>query len=199
MIVCMVQSLSIVTVLILWWWCCSQVMQKTGVEGEHLILLLEDHQLLEPTYLELVNSLLSSGEIPGLFTASQWTWIVWTTGDDPDCPRDWWRLPTVSLPAPPTQDCCHRNHYMWAPGEREKISEHDNIGSNGDSSDGDTRVRKVMMVFITCCRKAMSWLVPHLSGLGKLRSLRNSMRCSQSLGRYTRPVVVDMDMHIWKR
>ena len=35
-------------------------MQKTGVEGEHLILLLEDHQLLEPTYLELVNSLLSS-------------------------------------------------------------------------------------------------------------------------------------------
>ena len=46
-------------------------MQKTGVEGEHLILLLEDHQLLEPTYLELVNSLLSSGEIPGLFTAEE--------------------------------------------------------------------------------------------------------------------------------
>ena len=46
-------------------------MQKSGIEGEHLILLLEDHQLLEPTYLELINSLLSSGEIPGLFTAEE--------------------------------------------------------------------------------------------------------------------------------
>ena len=48
-----------------------QVMQKAGVEGEHLILLLEDYQLLESTYLELINSLLSSGDIPGLFTAEE--------------------------------------------------------------------------------------------------------------------------------
>ena len=41
------------------------------MEGEHLILLLEDHQLLDPTYLELINSLLSSGEVPGLFSAEE--------------------------------------------------------------------------------------------------------------------------------
>lgn len=40
----------------------------------------------------------------------------------------------------------------------------------------------------TCCRKAISWLVPHLSGFGRLRSFRYSTSLSQSFGRYTRPV-----------
>ena len=44
----------------------------------------------------------------------------------------------------------------------------------------------------TCWRKAMSWLVPHLSGLGRLRSLRKRMSLSQSRGLYTRPVLVEI-------
>lgn len=42
-----------------------------GVEGREIIYLLEDHQVLEPTYLELINSVLSSGEVPGLFSPEE--------------------------------------------------------------------------------------------------------------------------------
>ncbi|MPC25133.1 hypothetical protein E2C01_018233 [Portunus trituberculatus] len=42
----------------------------------------------------------------------------------------------------------------------------------------------------------MSWQVPHLSGFGKLRSLRYTMSLSQSLGRYTLPVFVESTIHI---
>ena len=48
-----------------------QVMQVAGVEGREVVYLLEDHQVLESTYLELVNSLLSSGEVPGLFSPEE--------------------------------------------------------------------------------------------------------------------------------
>ncbi|CAB3978327.1 cytoplasmic dynein 2 heavy chain 1-like [Paramuricea clavata] len=47
------------------------VMQLTGIEGEQAVLLLEDHQFVEPSFLELVNSLLSAGEIPGLYTPEE--------------------------------------------------------------------------------------------------------------------------------
>eukprot|EP00051_Salpingoeca_urceolata_P021875 m.349048 g.349048 ORF g.349048 m.349048 type:complete len:4259 (-) comp19881_c0_seq4:199-12975(-) len=43
------------------------VMQKTGIEGEHVVLLLEDYQLLDVSFTEMINSLLSTGEVPGLF------------------------------------------------------------------------------------------------------------------------------------
>ena len=56
-------------------WICMcivpQVMQVAGVEGREVVYLLEDHQVLESTYLELVNSLLSSGEVPGLFSPEE--------------------------------------------------------------------------------------------------------------------------------
>jgi len=42
----------------------------------------------------------------------------------------------------------------------------------------------------TCCRNAMSMLVPHLSGFGRLMSLRYRISLSASLGRYTRPLLV---------
>ena len=41
------------------------------MEGREIVYLLEDHQILEPAYLELINSLLSSGEIPGLFSPEE--------------------------------------------------------------------------------------------------------------------------------
>eukprot|EP00116_Pleurobrachia_bachei_P000920 sb/3461182/ len=45
--------------------------QQAGVEGEQIVLLLEDHQLLDPAFLESINSLLCSGEIPGLFAPEE--------------------------------------------------------------------------------------------------------------------------------
>ena len=48
-----------------------QVMQVAGVEGREMVFLLEDHQILESAYLEMINSLLSSGEVPGLFSPEE--------------------------------------------------------------------------------------------------------------------------------
>ena len=47
-----------------------QVMQLSGIDGEQVVLLLEDHQV-DPSYLELINSLLSAGEVPGLYTPEE--------------------------------------------------------------------------------------------------------------------------------
>jgi dynein heavy chain 2 len=42
-------------------------MQMAGIEGKQVVLLLEDHQFVDQQFLELVNSLLSAGEVPGLY------------------------------------------------------------------------------------------------------------------------------------
>ncbi|KAJ8297986.1 LOW QUALITY PROTEIN: hypothetical protein KUTeg_024517 [Tegillarca granosa] len=44
---------------------------QAGIEGEQVVLLLEDHQIVEPQFLEMINSLLSSGEVPGLYTPEE--------------------------------------------------------------------------------------------------------------------------------
>ncbi|KAK7096855.1 hypothetical protein V1264_003902 [Littorina saxatilis] len=49
----------------------KSVMQIAGIEGEQVVLLLEDHQFVEPQFLELINSLLSAGEVPGLYTPEE--------------------------------------------------------------------------------------------------------------------------------
>nr|XP_023648221.1 cytoplasmic dynein 2 heavy chain 1 isoform X1 [Paramormyrops kingsleyae]XP_023648222.1 cytoplasmic dynein 2 heavy chain 1 isoform X1 [Paramormyrops kingsleyae] len=49
----------------------KSVMQQAGIEGQQVVLLLEDHQFVHPSFLEMVNSLLSSGEVPGLYTAEE--------------------------------------------------------------------------------------------------------------------------------
>lgn len=46
-------------------------MLQAGVEGTELILLLEDHQFVHTSILELINSLLSAGEVPGLYTPEE--------------------------------------------------------------------------------------------------------------------------------
>ena len=48
-----------------------QVMQTAGINGQQVVLLLEDYQFVEGTFLELVNSLLSAGEVPGLYTTEE--------------------------------------------------------------------------------------------------------------------------------
>jgi dynein heavy chain 2 len=47
------------------------VLRRSGVEAKPVMLFLEDHQLINPAFLELVNSLLSGGEVPGLFTPEE--------------------------------------------------------------------------------------------------------------------------------
>ena len=46
-------------------------MQRAGIEDEQVILLLEDYQFEGTNFLELINSLLSAGEIPGLYTSEE--------------------------------------------------------------------------------------------------------------------------------
>ncbi|KAM7436007.1 Cytoplasmic dynein 2 heavy chain 1 [Porites harrisoni] len=46
------------------------VMQLSGIEGEQVVLILEDHQV-DGSFLELINSLLSAGEVPGLYTPEE--------------------------------------------------------------------------------------------------------------------------------
>ncbi len=36
-------------------------MQLAGLEGQQVVLLLEDYQFVHPAFLEMINSLLSSG------------------------------------------------------------------------------------------------------------------------------------------
>lgn len=47
------------------------MLKKAGVEGKPIMLFLEDYQILDPAYLEYINSLLSGGEVPGLFTSEE--------------------------------------------------------------------------------------------------------------------------------
>ncbi|KAJ3280883.1 Cytoplasmic dynein 2 heavy chain 1, partial [Borealophlyctis nickersoniae] len=46
----------------------KSVLQTAGVAQDGTVLLLEDYQLIEPAFLESVNSLLSGGEVPGLYS-----------------------------------------------------------------------------------------------------------------------------------
>ena len=49
----------------------KRVLAEVGLEHKETLLYLEDHQLVTPGILETVNSLLSSGEVPGLFTNAE--------------------------------------------------------------------------------------------------------------------------------
>lgn len=49
----------------------KQVMQMAGVDKQHTVLFLEDHHLMKPEFLESINSLLSAGEIPGLWSPEE--------------------------------------------------------------------------------------------------------------------------------
>jgi len=44
---------------------------NAGVKGEHVVLFIEDFQITTDAILELINSLLSSGEAPGVYTTEE--------------------------------------------------------------------------------------------------------------------------------
>jgi dynein heavy chain 2 len=47
------------------------VMAAAGVRGEHVVLFVEDFQIVSENILELINSLLSSGEVSGLYSSDE--------------------------------------------------------------------------------------------------------------------------------
>ncbi|KAJ3307863.1 Cytoplasmic dynein 2 heavy chain 1, partial [Blyttiomyces sp. JEL0837] len=49
----------------------KEVMQTAGALNEEVLLLLEDYQLTDATFLEYVNSLLSGSEVPGLYAPEE--------------------------------------------------------------------------------------------------------------------------------
>lgn len=58
------------------------VLMKSGVEGSNCVLLLEDHNFFDLRFLEVVNSLLSSGEVPGLFSPEELETILGPLRED---------------------------------------------------------------------------------------------------------------------
>ncbi|CAM9134653.1 unnamed protein product [Chrysoparadoxa australica] len=46
-------------------------LQSAGVNGQPTLLYVEDHQITTPAVLETLNSLLSAGEVPGLYTSEE--------------------------------------------------------------------------------------------------------------------------------
>ncbi|XJO78526.1 hypothetical protein BDV3_002952 [Batrachochytrium dendrobatidis] len=47
------------------------ILQITGVTGEDAVLLLQDYQLVEPSYIESINSLLSGSEVAGIYAQDE--------------------------------------------------------------------------------------------------------------------------------
>uniref|UniRef100_A0A915PL62 Cytoplasmic dynein 2 heavy chain 1 n=1 Tax=Setaria digitata TaxID=48799 RepID=A0A915PL62_9BILA len=47
------------------------VIQDVAINGRHDVCIIEDYQLLDDTFLQSINSLLSSGDLPGIFTAQE--------------------------------------------------------------------------------------------------------------------------------
>ncbi|KAF4526157.1 hypothetical protein B566_EDAN008193 [Ephemera danica] len=46
-------------------------MQMAGLESQQIFLLIEAHQIVEPSFLDIINSLLAAGEVPGLYAAEE--------------------------------------------------------------------------------------------------------------------------------
>jgi len=49
----------------------KQALQTAGVESQKTTLFIEDHQILQSEFLEYLNSLISAGEVPGLYTPEE--------------------------------------------------------------------------------------------------------------------------------
>ncbi|KAM3726645.1 Cytoplasmic dynein 2 heavy chain [Dirofilaria immitis] len=47
------------------------VIQDAAINDKHIVYIIEDYQLLHDTFLQSINSLLSSGDLPGLFTVQE--------------------------------------------------------------------------------------------------------------------------------
>lgn len=49
----------------------KKMLMKSGVEGEKQVFLFSDTQIVKESFLEDINNLLNSGEVPNLFPAEE--------------------------------------------------------------------------------------------------------------------------------
>eukprot|EP00906_Rhabdomonas_costata_P001229 RCo001932 len=49
----------------------KSVLQTAGIANEEVCFVIEDHNLVQPEFIEMLNSLLSSGEVPGLYSPEE--------------------------------------------------------------------------------------------------------------------------------
>jgi dynein heavy chain 2, cytosolic len=45
--------------------------QLACIDGEQVLLVVEDYQLLDDAFLQHINSLIASGNVPGLYNSQQ--------------------------------------------------------------------------------------------------------------------------------
>lgn len=79
--------------------CVQKLCWTAGVDGQAIVFLLTDSQIVSESFLEDVNNMLNSGEVPGLYAADEKErivasvreWVESTTGTTskassaPDC------------------------------------------------------------------------------------------------------------------
>lgn len=49
----------------------KEVLIKVGIEGTPTALYVEDHQMITREFYEYLNSLISAGEVPGLYSPEE--------------------------------------------------------------------------------------------------------------------------------
>ena len=51
-------------------------MKRSGVKNEKICFIFDESNVLSPAFLEKMNALLASGEIPGLFDGDEYTMLI---------------------------------------------------------------------------------------------------------------------------
>lgn len=53
-----------------------KVMRRAGCQGEGICFIFDESNVLSSGFLELMNALLASGEVPGLFDGEEWPTLM---------------------------------------------------------------------------------------------------------------------------
>ena len=61
------------------------VMRRVGVDGEKICFIFDEGNVLESGFLEAMNALLASGEVPGLFDGDDYTALMSACRDSAAC------------------------------------------------------------------------------------------------------------------
>lgn len=51
-------------------------MKRSGIKGEKITFIFDESNVLGPAFLEKMNALLASGEIPGLFEGDEYMTLM---------------------------------------------------------------------------------------------------------------------------
>eukprot|EP00796_Vickermania_ingenoplastis_P010182 gene10185-7133_t len=52
------------------------LLRRSGCKGEKVCFLFDESNIIQPSFLEYMNALLASGEVPGLFDGEEWTKLM---------------------------------------------------------------------------------------------------------------------------